>query len=258
VIDISGTLDVFLFEWKRLMKFPRLAWWVGLAAFPPALIALVASVTAPPQQLHEYLKVAGYVYILAGGCSNTLALLLSATPVISGELEGKTWTYLSIRPRGKGSVLIGKYCAAVSWATTASWAGIGTCFLLVGTRQLSSLWWSFLGMALLTNLAVGAVMVLLGVLCLRRAMVFGLIYVIVLELVIGRIPAVVSKITASFYVNSLYLIAEEAPPSRLDAFVLREESPMICIGALLLYATLSLVIALWVLHQRQLVTQQED
>ena len=234
MISINGALDAFLFEWKRLMKFPRLAWWIGLAALPPALILIVVSLTAYPEDVHEYLRFAGLAYILAGCCSNILALLLSATPVIYGELEGKTWTYLAIRPTGKGSVLIGKYFAAVSWATTTSWAALAVSFLVVGTPELSPLWWSLSGLALLTSVAVGAVMVFLGVLCLRRAMVFGLLYVVLFEVVIGRIPAVVSKITASFYVRSLYLISVDAAPAGRNPFVLREENAVICIGALLL------------------------
>lgn len=255
MININGALDAFLFEWKRLMKFPRLAWWIGLAAFPPALVFLITSINHRPEQMHEYLRFAGLAYVLAGCCSNVLALLLSATPIIYSELEGKTWTYLAIRPHGKGSVLVGKYFAAVSWATTTSWAGLATSFLIVGTAELSTLWWSFCGMAFLTNIAIGAVMVFLGVLSLRRAMVFGLLYVIIFELVIAGIPAIISKITAAFYLRSLYVIAAD---SRRDILVPPEENPLICIGALLLYASVALGGALYVLHQRQLVTQQED
>ena len=36
-------------------------------------------------------------------------LLLWVTPVVQAELEGRTWIYLAVRPRGRVSMLLGKY-----------------------------------------------------------------------------------------------------------------------------------------------------
>ena len=53
-----------------------------------------------------------------------LGTFLWATPVVSAELERKSWVYLAVRPHGKVNVLIGKYLVAITWALSAALAGL--------------------------------------------------------------------------------------------------------------------------------------
>lgn len=243
------------FEWRRLMKFPRLAWWLGLAAFPAVLTGAVRSVVGPPESVEEQAAVA---FVLSGGVASVLALLLAATPVVYGELEGKTWAYLAVRPRGKGSVFAGKYLAAVTWATSAAWIGLIATFAVFGASAPPSLWLELCGIAVLGNLAVGAVMVFLGVLSLRRAMVFGVLYVLIAEIFLASVPAVVMKLTIRYRVQTLFAKATglRSPPELQHFF---GSGPAVqYVGELLLYSAALVLASLFVLHRRQLVTQQED
>ena len=257
-LSLAGVSDAFRFEWKRLMKFPRLAWWVGLAAFAPVILAIIVSFAGRPED-HELHDVAIFAYVLAGGCSSVLGLLLVATPVVYGELEGKTWTYLAVRPKGKGSVVAGKYLAAVSWSTTAAWLSLAIGALLVGSSSVARLWAVMFGMVVLSNLAIGAAMVFLGVLCLRRAMVFGVLYALIFEVVIGFVPAVIAKLTANWHLRAILFNGGDIPvTSEAVRQLVDDGSPIVHAGWLLVYAAAFLTAALWVLHRRQLVTQQED
>jgi len=257
VISIAGTTDAFVFECSRLIKFPRIAWWAGLAAFPTVIMNFIRSLNGPPLHVYEGTDSAGLSLVLASGCATSLALILVATPVVYAELEGHTWTYLAVRPRGKGSVLVGKYLAAVVWASTAGWVGLAGCYWTMGMSELSTLWLSLFGLTFLWSLALGAVLVLIGVLALRRAMVSGVLYIMIFEAAISNIPAVVSKLTVTYHVRSLLAhVADVAPKAPWGPA--GDGSPGAYIAALVTYAIVFLGLALYVLHRRQLVTAQDE
>ncbi len=56
-------------------------------------------------------------------------------PLVHAELEGRTWIYLAVRPRGRVSVLLGKYLTAVAWTTLAGWTSTTICVLHRAARR---------------------------------------------------------------------------------------------------------------------------
>ena len=104
---------MFVFDWRRSLTIPRLAWMFVLAAIPPTLLGF-ARATAPepaPPDLAAIL-----VFVLSPCLACMLSVFLLATPAVSSELEGRSWVYLAVRPYGPLAVLLGKYLVAISWA----------------------------------------------------------------------------------------------------------------------------------------------
>lgn len=134
---IGNVAAVFLFEWKRSLTVPRMAWWLVLAGFPVFIIGLIRfSITAgadatdglpsaPPRELWI-----GFLFALVPMLVTMLGTMLWMTPAISAELERRSWVYLTVRPNGGTAVLLGKYLAAVTWVIPPVLLGL-TCAIVI-------------------------------------------------------------------------------------------------------------------------------
>ncbi len=183
---MTGNLGaVFLFEWKRALTWPRMAWWAVLAVFPVFIIGLirVTAQTNPPREFW-----AGFLFALFPMLVSILGALLWATPAISAELERRSWVYLAVRPNGGTAVLLGKYLAAVTWVIPPAVIGLTISVPLAATGDGWRLWWTMVRLVCLSCPAYTAVYLLLGTLLPRRAMVLAVAYTLIFELVISFVP----------------------------------------------------------------------
>ena len=192
---------VFRFEASRTMTPVRLAVAAALALFPAALLLLTKQ-QADFLDHHENAALALFILIPELLC--IMSLLLSAAPAVYAELEGKTWTYLTISPSGKGSILLGKYFTAVVTTAVTAWISLGLCLAIV--RPETDAWRLTAALAALIPLACaayGALFVLLGVVFLRRAMVAAVAYTFISEVLVAFIPAVINQLTVQFHLRNL-------------------------------------------------------
>lgn len=197
---------VFLFEWKRMLTVPRMAWSAVLAAFPVFIIGMVRFITrnapAPPPDVWLGLC-AWLLFAMVPMLVSMLGTLLWATPAVSVELERRSWVYLAVRPNGSTAVLLGKYLAAITWVIPPALAGLTVAVPLANTGDGLRIWLTMTGLVLLSCPAYGAIYLLLGVLMPRRAMVFAVGYTLLFELIISFIPAVINKITVQYRLRAL-------------------------------------------------------
>jgi ABC-type transport system involved in multi-copper enzyme maturation permease subunit len=138
-----------------------------------------------------------------------LGLLLWVSPLRNTELEGRTWTYLAVRPGGKTAVLLGKYFNGVLWTAATAILGLTLAFY-VGQPTVYDRTKLYAVLCLLiccSCCAYGAVYALLGVLFPRRAIVISVAYMLILEVLVSNIPAVISKVTIQFRLLSILLIS---------------------------------------------------
>jgi len=192
---------VFRFELTRTLTPARLMVAAGLALFPAILLWLTKR---QDDFLAETGNAAVAIFILVPELLCVMSLLLSAAPVIYAELEGKTWTYLTISPSGKGSILLGKYLTAVVTTALTAWISLALCLLIVRPEtQAIRLTLALTAMIPLACAAYGAIFVLLGVVFLRRAMVAAVGYTFISEVLIGFIPAVINQLTVQFHLRNL-------------------------------------------------------
>ena len=186
------------FDFRRSLTASRLSAFAVLSLFPPAITAICA--------LGPGLEAAPVIIGVTVMAAGVLAELLWATPIVYGELEGKTWPYLAARPRGVAAVLLGKCLVAALWTTAVCGTGLTFCVLLAaaaGVPDAPRMWLVFSALIVLAAFAYAAVFALIGVVFHRRAMVFAMAYVILLEGVVAQIPAVINQITVRHHLTAL-------------------------------------------------------
>ena len=191
------------FELKRSMTPQRLSISAVLSLFPPVMLVLMMSISQAGNAFNitEFLV----VFLVAMVCM--LSLLLWATPNVSAELEGRSWMFIASRPQGRLANVLGKYLASVIFSYSICLIATTICIpLAVVLDQVEDpihLWISYNTVFLLACITYGAVLSLIGTLFYRRAMVIGAAYIVGFEAIVGRIPAVVGKISASHHLQNL-------------------------------------------------------
>jgi len=208
---IGNVAAVFLFEWKRALTLPRMAWWAVLALFPVFIVGVIrftmpdearrAMNPIPAEQIWNFW--AAMFYALIPMLVSMLGTLLWATPAISAELERRSWVYLTVRPNGGTAVLLGKYLAAVTWVIPPALIGLTIGVPLADTGDGWRMWWAMVRLVCLSCPAYGAIYLMLGTLLPRRALVLAVAYTLIFELVIRFIPAVINKLTVQFRLQAL-------------------------------------------------------
>jgi ABC-type transport system involved in multi-copper enzyme maturation permease subunit len=242
-MGLGNVWAVFCFEWRRALTIPRIAWWIVLTMFPPAMVALVrlAPGNPPPREAWAVL-----LFALVPMLVSMLGTFLWATPAVSTELERRSWIYLATRPNGSTAVILGKYLTAVTWALPAALCGLTIALALA---EVDDKWMIGINIALLTCLscpAYAAVYLLIGALFPRRAMVFAVAYTLIFEFIISFVPAMINTLTVQFRVRALLIDWVHIPiGDRRDfgAMILAGNSPAWLHVTVLIVSTLALLLA---------------
>lgn len=208
---INGALATFQFELRKAVTLNRVMVALALAMFPPLIIDVsarnvFARGSAIAADVGQYIETA-MVFLVALVC--LLMLLLWATPNVHSELEGKTWNFLVVRPGGRIACFLGKFLTSVflSFLTTAVSLG-GSLVVINRYTQLEDGLYTFMalgGVYLLACVVYSAIFSLIGTIFLKRAMVVGAAFLIVVEVVLSALPAVVNKLAASYHLREIGL-----------------------------------------------------
>jgi len=251
---VHATWALYRFECIRTATIGRQLMWAGLASFPIAIMLAVRLVEArargpmPPEMWGATL------YFLVPGIFCVLGLLTSVTPLLQSELEGKTWTYLSVRPGARFAVIIGKYLAGITWTIPFGLISCTFCILIGSQPEAARLWLVMSSLIILAALTYGAIFALFGVINPRRATVVAVIYAIVSEIVVASIPAVVQRFTVVFHLRQLLYNGMEWTGMR----TVTDLNSFHHVGALLATTVLCLVAAVLILRQRELIANPEE
>lgn len=257
---VRRILAVLRFEGKRSLTVLRMIWWTLLAIFPALLLGLIRlNVGLPPSP--EPAEVA--VYVLCPGVVCMLGVFMWATPWLSSELEGRSWVYLAVRPEGSVSVMLGKYLLAVLWTLPAGLIATTLSCLIIAeseTFRLMRVQWQ---LVILSCIAYSAVFVLIGVLFPKRAMVIGVFYAIVFEVVLASVPAAVNLLTVQYRLRCLFVRWLEwdersAAGGPLFQAYLGEESAVWHVGVLLTMTAGLLALAAFVLRWKEFTAEAES
>jgi len=269
---IGNVAAVFLFEWKRALTLPRMAWWAVLALFPVFIVGVIrftmpdearrAMNPIPAEQIWNFW--AAMFYALIPMLVSMLGTLLWATPAISAELERRSWVYLTVRPNGGTAVLLGKYLAAVTWVIPPALIGLTIGVPLADTGDGWRMWWAMVRLVCLSCPAYGAIYLMLGTLLPRRALVLAVAYTLIFELVIRFIPAVINKLTVQFRLQALLvewcnlsLAGPGGRPSGVQALI-GDEPAWQHVSILLLLPPVLLLIAVAILRWSEFSASAES
>jgi len=255
---------VFVFEWKRSLTVPRMAWWLVLAGFPVFIIGLIRMtirVHTPMNELQRGLWL-GFLFALGPMLVTMLGTMLWLTPAVSAELERRSWVYLSVRPNGGTAVLLGKYLAAVTWVIPPVLVGLAIAVPISGIRDGWEVWCAMVGLVCLSTPAYAAVYLLLGTVMPRRAMVLAVGYSLLFELVISYVPAVINKLTVQHHLLALMMrwCQFELPPAfQSGAAALIGNSPTSeHVLALMLYPPILVAISVFILRANEFSSSAES
>ncbi len=255
----SNVWTIFEFEFRRTLTWRRSFLSLALATFPAILICLVQFQGA---HLERDDRGELMVFFLVPVVLCVLGLLLSATGVIHTELEEKTWTYLAMRPVGRGAILIGKYLASVAWTIIYAVISLALCFaVLVAYGDVFAPAPVFALLAVISSLAYAAVFVLLGVLFPSRAMVAAVAYTAVMEALIAWLPAAINRFSILYHLRCLFarwlLDYPGIHGPSFDTLFFSTMPPWQHLALLLGITVALLLVATFVLRRRQLILSAE-
>lgn len=211
-----------------------------------------------PDQVKE--MVWGIAISVLSGVITLLGLLLWATPVVQADLEGRTWIYLAVRPRGRASVLLGKFSTAVIWTTLAGGTSASICLYIAQPPHAWLLWRSILVVIALGSMGYGALFCLIGVMIPRRAMVIAVAYTLIFEFLVSFIPAVINQFTVHYRLRNLlvqFMGWRELLPDGTGEVLLGDQPAWLHIAILALFVVTLLVVATQAVQLKEYVTADE-
>lgn len=249
--------SVVRFELRRTATPPRLAWWAVLTLFPVVITTLLVNVPVPLESRDAWTFV---FYTLIPIIVCILGLLLWATPSVNAEVEGNSWPYLAVRPGGKTNVLIGKYLTAVAWTVLAGWTSLTVSVLIAQPAGAVRLWLVLAALVLLSSVSYGALFTFLGVIAHKRPMVVTVAYALILEFIVGWIPAMINQFTVQLRLRTLladWIEWESGVPRGMRDALTDSGPPVQQIGILLVASACLMAAAVWILRQKTLVTASD-
>lgn len=275
---IRAAWAVFAFECRRQMSGWRLLITLALASVPAAILWLIEHQGGRLVERQEAWCLALFALVPEIVC--LLGLLLWVTPVVQAEVEGKTWPYLVVRPAGKTPILAGKYAAGVLWSMLTGWAALtlalGVLWPPQPTPHASSVLTAedstsrvsdesvqqilhgsciLAALVALSCVSYGSLFALLGVIFLRRGMIFAVAYTL-LEFIVRWIPAMIRQATVQYHLQGLLVHWMHWENPRFEAFFGKTE-PWQHVATLLGYAVVLFLVAAAVLRRRELVAATE-
>ncbi len=200
-MNVQAIWTVFQFEVRRSLTPVKLLFWTALAMFPSAIVMLIR---VKGGSLGDRAQEAIILFVLIPEAVCVLGLLLWATPAVHAEMESRTWSYLVVRSAGKGSVLLGKYLAAVAWTATAAWLALMLTLLVASpVETVWRLGAVFVLPIPLSCFAYGALYLLLGIIFLHRGLVVAVAYTCIFEVMVPFIPAMINQLTMQYHLRCI-------------------------------------------------------
>lgn len=257
-MNLWGPLGVLWLELRRSLSVGRFVLWLILAVFPIALIYL-ARRSASDDVPDEVFVVMLFFLIARVTC--VMGLLLWATPLISNEIEGRTWIYIVTRPGGGVSTVWGKYSVSILWSAAIAIVSVPLAVMASGVQSPAHVSSVLTALSLLSCFAYGALFTMIGTIIQKRAMVVAIVYLVLVEGVLTLVPATINKLTVGFRLLALlfkwmgYENREEAENLKI---LFGESSSWTHVSILALYILAMLTVAILRVRAGGYLTDPDD
>ncbi|MFO7902198.1 MAG: hypothetical protein R6U98_06035, partial [Pirellulaceae bacterium] len=170
------------------------------------------------------------------------------------------WGYLAVHPRGRASLLLGKYLTAIVWTALAGCTSLTICILIAQPVYAFRLWSSLLLIIGFAAFAYGALYSLIAVFVQRRAMVIAVAYTLILEFLVSFVPAVINQFTVLFRLRNLFVLFMQWRPlfagATGDVF-LSDQPAWFHVLILCAYIITLLTVSLQVIQHKEYITENE-
>jgi ABC-type transport system involved in multi-copper enzyme maturation permease subunit len=186
--------------------------------------------------------------------------LFYGTALISEEVEGKTLTFLFVRPIAKPAIMLGKYIALLWTGAIVVFPAVLLSYLILYLRADMVPFFTDLkvlardlGIIFLALLAYGALFTLLGA-WFRHSLLVGLAYAFGWEGIVALLPGFTRKLTIAHYVQSIF--PHEDTLSAISMLIGQRTEPVEAVLTLFLLAMFLLATACLVLREKEFVLEQ--
>ncbi len=267
---IMGALATVRFELHRSFNIQRIVSMVLLSLVPPGILWLLlfGASRAPGNAADNVLAYVLFTIIFLVALVCLLSLLLWATPVVAGELEGKTWAFIAMRPGGRIANFLGKYLTSVIVSFAIAFIGLTLCTLIanyngsLGTDAEAWRKWSRLCLIfLMASIAYSAVLSMIGTLFIKRAMVVGAGFLIGWETILSTLPAIVNRLTVSYHLRRLgeLWLGWFLPDSKIEYEMIYgpPDPAWLHVGAVAIVTAATLLIGCYVVVNRQYISSED-
>ena len=250
------TLDTLFWSKKTIFVGVISLFVLGIAVLS-RLILNYRWITAPysPAQVFGILMSAAVIHFIV-----VYITLFYGTALISDEVEGKTLTYLFVRPIAKPAIMFGKYLALI-------WIGallvvptiVFSYFILYIRSDMRpflediAVLGKDIGIVFLALLAYGAFFSLLGA-WLKHPIIVGLLYAFGWEGIVSYLPGFTRKLTITHYIQSIFPHDDTA--GAIAMLIGERTGAVESILTLLLMAALFLAAASLILREKEYVLEQ--
>ena len=119
------------------------------------------------------------------------------------------------------------------------------------------LWFAIVRLCCLSVPAYAAIYLAIGALFTKRAMIVGVAYTLIFELLISFVPALINKFTIQYRLRSLFIEWAEIDMSAIDSenllsvTILSNESPWVHVAVLVCYVLSLILTSSWLVRQRE-------
>ncbi len=186
--------------------------------------------------------------------------LFYGTALISDEIEGKTLTYLFVRPIPKPTIMIGKYLALVWIAVILVLPTIVLSYFILYLRSDLTAFMEDIrllamdiGIVFLALLAYGSFFALLGA-WLKHSILAGLVYAFGWELIVSYIPGFTRKLTITHYIQSIFPHQDSA--GAIAMLIGKRTDPVEAVVTLVLLSAFFLATASLIVRDKEYVLEQ--
>ena len=197
-------LAVAYLQYKQILGTSRVWALLILLGLPIGLTLLV--VEAGGFMVENDVEANGiYLFLLYPFVLSALLAILYGTMALNNEVEGKTITYLFTRPLPRWKVVVSKYLAISAVLSIGLCGSLLSSWVLLGGPGGVRMFGAMSTAVCAAMLAYCGLYVALGVLLTKRPMMVGLIYALLMEGMLSFVPAVINKMSITYYVRSLAL-----------------------------------------------------
>ncbi|MEM9828094.1 MAG: hypothetical protein AAF958_15995 [Planctomycetota bacterium] len=251
--------SILQFEIARTLTPARITLWLLLTLFPMLLVGGVRALLLIRGRMDlDPETFANMIFYLIPHVTCQLGLLLWATPAVGAEVEGQTWLYLATKPAGKSMILIGKYITAVLWTLSSGWIAVWGCALILNQFFSGRIAAVMSLMVLFSCLGFGSIYLLIGSILHRRAMVVAMLYTLMIEGVLGFLPATINRFTVSYRLRNLMIDwMEVSGPFAENEYLYQPEAAPVHLAAIATHWVVTLVLAVVILNRREIPINAE-
>ncbi len=234
----AASLLIARLTWKRLARGRAL--WVTLA-----LLSLPTLVAVTQNRANAWVSTYQVVLLL-------LAIVppLHLATAVSDEIDDNTFTYLWSRPVPRWSLVTGKIVGLVPALIGVVCAAAAVAFFAAGGEDVGQLVDGMLGIAVGVT-ATGMLALGIGASSPRYPLAISAAYLLMLDMIIGKLPVAISAISITFHVG----VIAQMPLNRAQKAVELDTDPVTSAVWALSIGAIWLGVALWRIRVSEYATK---